>query len=118
MKNGNRSVGGGPRSKVNRTVGNRTGAPREALNVRGVSQIGQSLGNKGTDNPVKLNPVEPVVAGRGTPSVLGNAKALDVGGGGVGKGRALYGKSGTNQTYGTPAAGQGRIANTKGEWPD
>jgi hypothetical protein len=89
-----------------------------------VSQIGSSLGNKSaTEGRRKVNPVETMYQGRkpfGQPGgvVLGNEKALDVGKGGPGTGRKLYGQSGSNQTYGSPAQGAGRIANTKGEWPD
>jgi len=75
-----------------------------------VSQIGSSLGNHATEASGKLrNAVEPVHVGAmgGMGSVpLGNAKALDVGKGGAGTGRVIYG-SGTNKTYG-PVAGTSR----------
>ncbi len=36
-----------------------------ADNVRAVSQIGQSLGNKATDHSKMINSIEPLSAGRG-----------------------------------------------------
>jgi hypothetical protein len=42
----------------------------------------------------------------------------NVGAGGPGVGRNLYGKSGLQGTYGAVNRGEGRIANTKGQWPD
>jgi hypothetical protein len=83
------------------------------VNVRAVSQVGQSLGNKaGTDLGRKVNPTEVTYKGRapaGDPGgiPLGNQKSLDVGGGGPGKGRNLYGQSGTNQQYGPAAPAMG-----------
>jgi hypothetical protein len=95
--------GGGIGSREVREVGNRTGAPRREVNVRALSQVGQALGNKSTEKSKVLNPVENFYTGRGYPSTLGNAKALDVGKGGVGTGRNLYGKSGSQTQYGPPA---------------
>ena len=50
-----RKLGGGIGSAVNKNVGVRTGAPRHAVNERGVSQIGQQLGNKATDKARTLS---------------------------------------------------------------
>jgi hypothetical protein len=62
------------------------------------------MGNKTMDsNRVLPNPATPMYGGAmgGMGSVpLGNQVATNVGGGGPGKGRTLYGKSGTNQQYG------------------
>lgn len=46
--------------------GGRKVEPRStAINPKGVSQIGESLGNKAMENPKRLNPIEPVRAGPG-----------------------------------------------------
>jgi hypothetical protein len=92
-----------------------TGQPSTRINERGVSQIGQSMGNHSMESGGKplTRSVEPVRAGNvgAMGSVpLGNECALDVGGGGPGKGRVVYG-SGTQQQHGGPvgkSAGQGR----------
>jgi hypothetical protein len=90
-----------------------TGQPSQRINPKGVSQVGQSLGDHSMDNAKRLNPVEPVRAGAvGGPgsTKLGNECALDVGKGGPGAGRVIYG-SGAQQQHGGPAdklAGQGR----------
>jgi hypothetical protein len=56
----------------------------------------------------------------GTPGSvpLGNAVAGNVGKGGPGTGRKLYGKSGSQCQTGPANPGLGRITNTKGQWPD
>jgi hypothetical protein len=97
-----RKLGGGIGSAVNKNVGVRTGAPRHAVNERGVSQIGQQLGNKATDKARTLSgAAESVITSKVGLSVpLGNEVALNVGKGGPGAGRNLYGQSGTNQQYG------------------
>ena len=107
-KNGNRSVGGGIRSNVNRNVGVRQGQPRREISPRGASQIGSSLGNKATYQPGTLGKsVEPVVTGkRGISVPLGNALATNVGAGGVGTGRVNYGQSGAQGVHGAPNPGQ------------
>lgn len=120
MKTGNKK-GGGLGSKVHKEVGNRFGAKASNLNPRAVSQIGQSVGNKATDSGGKTVSKASEVMRRGAlPAALsvplGNELAAK--GLGVGGGRKLYGQSGSNQTYGKPAIGLGRIASTKGQWPD
>jgi hypothetical protein len=125
-KTGNRKPGGGYGSRVNAEKGVRNGDRAKVVNPRALSQIGQSLGNRaGTDMGAKnVNPVETMYGARepkggpgGVP--LGNAVALNVGkGGGVGTGRKLYGQSGSNQTYGSPAKGVPELPSTRGQWPD
>jgi hypothetical protein len=109
MKSGNRKLGGGIGSAVNREVGIRKGAPRREISPRGVSQIGGSLGNHATDKPGELRrAVEPVVTGkRGISVPLGNEVAKNVGAGGPGAGRVLHGQSGSQGVHG-PVAGQVR----------
>jgi hypothetical protein len=113
-KNGNRRAGGGIGSRVNVEKPVRVGDRSRNVNPRSVSQIGQSLGNKATDSGGKTvrNPTETFYGGRapqGGPGgiPLGNAKALDVGGGGVGKGRDYVSKSGSNCVHG-PVTGTPR----------
>lgn len=121
-KNGNRKPGGGYGSAVNREVGNRLGRGAQEMRPRGVSQIGESIGNKSTETgKVKGIPSEKI-QGKSLPAglsvELGNSRALNVGGGGPGAGRKLYGQSGSNRQYGTSPAGLPRIADTRGQWPD
>jgi hypothetical protein len=122
MASGNRK-GGGLGSRVVREVPVRVGNRSDVVNPRGVSQVGQSLGNHVTESARKGQPVENVYAGRlpaGGPGgiALGNAKALDVGKGGAGAGRNLYGQSGSNKTYGPANPGVPGLPSTKGQWPD
>jgi hypothetical protein len=106
-----RNQGSQSRNVTERPV--RVGARSDNVNVRGVSQIGQALGNKaGTDLGRKVNPVEATYKGRapaGGPGgvMLGNQKALDVGKGGPGTGRNLWGKSGSNCVTGPVAPAMG-----------
>lgn len=101
--------GGGIGSRQHRSVGVRNGTARpRGQNPRWTSQIGQSYGNKAMNRPGMM-PTEKVIEKRRTGEVglgarLGNELALNVGKGGPGTGRTLYGQSGSNQTYG-PVAG-------------
>jgi hypothetical protein len=112
--------GGGIGSRQVREVGQRLGRGAQEMRPRGVSQIGESIGNKSTETgKVKGIPSEKIQGKRLPPSLsvpLGNEIATK--GLGVGGGRKLYGQSGSNQTYGKPVTGLPRIANTKGQWPD
>jgi hypothetical protein len=123
MASGNRKPGGGLGSRVVREVPVRVGNRSDVVNPRGVSQVGQSLGNHVTESARKGRPVENVYAGRlpaggpgGVP--LGNEIAKNVGAGKPGAGRNLWGQSGSQKQYGPSAPGAGRIADTRGEWPD
>ena len=103
--------GGGPSSKalapkVTTYFG---GQPSQRVNPGGADQQGQQMSNHSTDSGRVLpNPATPMIAGK-MPDVgatkLGNEVALNVGGGGPGTGRNLYGQSGTNAQHG-PAAGK------------
>jgi hypothetical protein len=116
--------GGGSGSKVVTERPVRVGNRSDVVNPRAVSQVGQSLGNKASTGSGKtVRPVENAYTGRlpaggpgGVP--LGNEVALNVGGGGPGKGRNLWGKSGSNCVTGPVNPGLGRIADTRGQWPD
>jgi hypothetical protein len=117
-----KNQGARSRNVVNKGV--RVGDRSKNVNPRAVSQIGQQLSNHATEGSNKLGgAAETTYKGRapaGGPGgiKLGNEVAGNVQGGGPGKGRTLYGQSGSNQTYGTPVTGLPRIADTRGQWPD
>jgi hypothetical protein len=108
----------GAASKTVREVGVRNGVGGRVVNPRAVSQIGQSLGNHVTETRKTTNPTEKMYGANTQPVKFGNEIALNVGGGGPGKGRNLWGKSGTNCVTGPVNPGGARITNTKGTWPD
>ena len=107
--------GGGIAGKNVTRQGVRTGQPAREMRPRGVSQLGSAMGDHATDSgKILRKSVEPVrgalrpVGGPGGVP-LGNQKALDVGKGGVGTGRVLYGQCGTQGQRG-PVAGSPRPA--------
>jgi hypothetical protein len=86
----------------------RTGQPARQCHQGGVSQFGESVGSHTTherDSDYRGDKVRGAYRPPGTPGSvpLGNEIATNVGGGGPGKGRTLYGQSGTNQQYGAAA---------------
>src|SRR5262249_45295087 len=113
------ALGYGSRPHVEKPVKTGTG-PRSARPA-GVAQIGYAVGDHSTahgggptgykgeklhhDNRT-FQPVE-----------FGNKLATNVGRGGPGAGRTLYGQSGQQGCHGQPAQGQAPITNTKGQWP-
>jgi hypothetical protein len=115
-------VGGGSSSRVVREVGVRNGNRASVVNPRAVSQIGESLGNKSaTGSDKKVNPVENMYQGRkpqGGPGGVPLGNEIATKGLGVGGGRNLWGQSGSQKQWGPSAPGAGRIADTRGEWPD
>jgi hypothetical protein len=117
MASGNKK-GGGLGSRVVREVPVRTGRGAQEMRVRGVSQYGQSIGNKATETgKVKGIPSERVQGARLPQALsvpLGNAVALNVQGGGPGKGRDYVSKSGSNCVTG-PVAGTRRADNLGGD---
>jgi hypothetical protein len=105
--------GGGIDSSVNKSVGVRGGkSTTNVVSPRGVSQYGyatpgQVKDGAHTDKNTSLNVFERKAAAA---APMGNAKALDVQGGGPGKGRTVM-RSGTQGTHGPvagPAPVQGR----------
>src|SRR5262245_21382571 len=89
--------GGGILGNKNVKVGVRTGSPSKATSPGAASQLGQSTAfNK-----------EQVERGRGdrSPVKLGNEVALNVSGGGPGKGREVH-KSGSQGLWGPPNQGE------------
>jgi hypothetical protein len=102
--------GGGLHSAVVKNVSIKTGQPSTKYSPGGISQIGESVGNHATDGKMLRKGADPVRAGaypKGSVGAqpLGNEVSLNVGGGGPGTGRKLYGQSGTQCTY-TPNPGQ------------
>jgi len=108
---GRGSPGGGPNSKaLGKPTQYFTGRPSDITSPRGVSQFGESIGNHATDGGGKIlrGGVEPTFKGTmpvGGPGgvMLGNEAALNVGKGGPGTGRTLFGQCGTQSQYGSPA---------------
>lgn len=104
---------GGPRS---RALGKPTqyfvGQPSQRAAPGGADQLGQQMSNHVTGEmggrSTKLpNPATPMIAGSMAgvgATKLGNEVALNVGGGGPGAGRTLYGQSGVQGQHG-PVAG-------------
>jgi hypothetical protein len=89
---------GGIHSNKRVDVSMRTGGGVHAKSPAGVSQIGSAVAPQS---------VEPVDAGRGfKPVPFGNEVAKNVGSGGPGTGRTLYGQGGTQGTHGPVAQGE------------
>lgn len=117
-------TGGGINSKQRVDVGVRNGRRAREERPRGVSQIGSAMGNHAMGKGGNLRgAVEPVRGARqqaggpgGVP--LGNEVALNVGKGGPGAGRTLYGQCGTQGQHGAPDRGMPGLPSTKGQWPD
>ena len=115
-----RNQGVKSRNVVSKPV--RAGPGARAVNERWVSQIGQSMGNHvcgiegggKTLHGVRAHPYK----GRGfNPVPQGNELVNNVGGGGPGKGRVLYGQAGSQRQYGAANAGNPRPVD-KNTWPD
>jgi hypothetical protein len=107
---GMRKAGGGIASNKNVNVGVRKGAPATGVRPAAVSQWGSSIGNKITDGGKTAYRGEKYAtatpAGGNVP--LGNQVALNVGGGGPGKGREVM-RSGAQGVHG-PVAGTSKPA--------
>jgi hypothetical protein len=105
---GNRPAGG-LGSKQVRKVGIAKGQPAHAMRPGGVSQIGSSTGDHATGSgKILRGAVEPMRGEQRRPGQpgsveLGNQCALNVGKGGPGVGRTLYGQGGTQGTHGSVA---------------
>jgi hypothetical protein len=103
-----------------------TGKPARQWHQGGVSQFGEVVGahttNKG-ETAYRGDPVRGAYRPAGSPGSvpLGNQIATNVQGGGVGKGRTLYGQSGLQGQHGQPAPGNAptKIRDTLAEYgPD
>jgi hypothetical protein len=106
-KSGGHKAAGGLRSRnvVEKPV--RTGKGARAIVPAGSAQLGQRQGNHVTEQgSTRYGGVDLYSNGPGfNKAQYGNAKALDVRGGGPGKGRTLYGQSGSQGCHGKPDAG-------------
>ena len=85
----------GIQSKNHVRVGNRTGGQRERIRHAGVAQYGQAQGNhvtgaEGGGGDLGYHGVKAHTGMPGYTSELGNKVALNVGGGGPGRGRTIY----------------------------
>lgn len=91
---------GGPSSSRVKQVTLKTGSPNRAVNPAYASQLGQKFGYpEGIAKPD---------AGKALPSRLGNEVAKNVGSGGPGRGRTLYGQSGSQSQHGPSNPGSPR----------
>jgi hypothetical protein len=92
-RSGTGSGGGyGSRNVVDKPV--RTGAGAKAAHLGGVSQLGNKVGDHLTNKSSTNYRGDPLYAGPGyNPVKYGNELATNVGAGGPGKGRTLYGQS-------------------------
>ena len=86
-----------------------------------MAQLGQHVGDKATHGNSKGTGYrgEPLHNNKSfQPVKFGNEVALNVGKGGCGTGRTLYGQAGSQGCHGQPAQGAGGLPSTKGQWPD
>ena len=100
--NSGHKPGGGIASKQRVEKPVKYGEPAHRKRHEGVSRIGQAIGNKTTEHSRLIRNVERTEGGviPGVGSVkLGNELAKNVGKGGPGTGRNLYGQAGTQKTY-------------------
>jgi hypothetical protein len=110
MRRSGTGSGGGYGSNKHVQTPVRTGQRAQQYHQGGVSQFGESVGahttNKGESN-YRGDKVRGAFRPAGSPGSvpLGNQVALNVGGGGVGKGRTLYGQAGSQGQHGQPASG-------------
>lgn len=103
---GNKPAGGkGSKAMAPRASAYFTGRPSNIVRPAGAAGLGSMYGDH-TERGATNFRGEKLMAGKASGQVpMGNELTTNVGGGGPGKGRTLYGQSGTNQTYGPPAPG-------------
>jgi hypothetical protein len=96
--------GGGINSSVVKSVGIRKGSPSaDKISPAGISQLGIHPGDRLTreGGHTGRSSATPIIEGqKPAPVAMGNAKALDVKGGGPGTGRTVL-RSGTQMQYGS-----------------
>src|SRR6516165_2143099 len=101
--------GGGINSRVVKQVDIKSGSPNlTAYSPRGVSQIGAAQGSRldRAGSFTTRNSALPYSDGQRKDFVpLGNSLTNNVGAGGPGTGRTLYGQGGTQQMHGAPVQG-------------
>ena len=111
--------GGGIASKQHVTIPVRTGSGSKGVSPGWVAQKGQLVGDHVTREGSTGYRGEPKFTGQNfSPVKFGNEVALNVGKGGPGTGRTLYGQGGTQGCHGQPAQGAAGLPSTKNQWPD
>jgi hypothetical protein len=114
--------GGGPKSRNVVEPRVRTGSGSKSTRPAGVSQIGYQVGDHTTNRPGSSGYRGEKLHGPAErnfqPVKFGNELATNVGKGGCGTGRTLYGQAGSQGTHGTPAQGAPGLPSTRGQWPD
>jgi hypothetical protein len=102
--------GGGIKSRVVTERPVKTGTGSRGTHPGGVAQLGQHTGDHTTNRPGSSGyRGEPLHNNRNfNPVKFGNELAQNVGKGGPGTGRTLYGQSGSQGCHGQPAAGNPR----------
>ena len=110
--------GGGIKSRNVVEKGVRTGRGAKAQSPAAVNQIGVKVGSHVTNKGDTGYRGEDLVRGPGynVAPGFGNEVALNVGGGGPGKGRVLHGQAGSQGCHGTPAPGN-PMPKAKELWP-
>jgi hypothetical protein len=117
---GNQKGGGyGSRQHVETKV--RTGSGSKSARPAGVAMFGQIQGdhitNKGSTGYTGERLHNPE-RNFNTGVKFGNEVALNVGKGGCGTGRTLYGQAGSQGTHGATKPGNPGLPSTRGQWPD
>jgi hypothetical protein len=106
------SGGGGYGSRLHVEKSVRTGSGSHSTRPAGVSQIGYSVGDHSTNRPGSSGYRGEKLHGPAErnfqPVKFGNEVALNVGKGGCGTGRTLYGQAGTQGTHGATNPGNPR----------
>jgi|SRR6516225_3414805 len=116
---GNQKGGGyGSRQHVEKSI--RTGTGSRGTHPGAVAQLGQHTGDHTTNRPGSSGyRGEPLHNDRSfQPVKFGNELATNVGRGGPGAGRTLYGQAGQQGCHGQPAQGASGLSSTRGQWPD
>jgi hypothetical protein len=110
---GNQKGGGyGSRQHVEKPI--RTGSGSRSTNPGGVGQLGNKQGDHVTRGGSSGYRGDPLHSGRSfQPVPFGNEVALNVGKGGCGTGRTLYGQSGSQGCHGQPASGNPRPVSSR-----
>ena len=102
---GNQKGGGyGSRQHVEKPI--RTGSGSRGTNPGGVGQLGNMQGSHVTRGEESNYRGDPLHSGKSfQPVKFGNELATNIGKGGPGTGRTLYGQSGSQGCHGQPASG-------------
>jgi hypothetical protein len=114
MRRSGVGAGGGPGMNKITHPGVRTGSGSHSIRPAGVSQLGYAVGdhstNSGKSTGYKGEPLHSPERNF-NPVPFGNEVALNVGPGGCGTGRTLYGKSGSQGQHGATNPGNAPAKN-------